>query len=186
MINNIINEHIDISKLLMNQEEVIHKICDICLKTIKSGKKIMLCGNGGSASDSIHIAAELVGRFEEDRNPYSAVALTANPANLTAIANDYGFNHIFARQIEAIGEKGDALIALSTSGNSKNILNAIEQANNMDISSIGLTGDSGGKMSEMDCKQLLMIESSNTARIQEMHILIGHIICEALDNKREF
>ena len=182
-IKNIINDHINTTNSLLNDIDSIKEICFLAFETIKNGKTILLCGNGGSASDSIHIAAELVGRFEEDRTPLPAIALTANPANLTAIGNDYGFEYIFSRQVEAIGKEGDAFIGLSTSGNSKNVINGINKANSMGITTIGLTGQDGGLMQGTNCK-LLKVASKNTARIQEVHILVGHIICSYIEKNK--
>ena len=182
MINKLINEHLSISKSLINNIDLIKDIAEQCSKALLSNKKIILCGNGGSAADSIHIAAELVGRFNDDRKSFPAISLASNPSNLTAISNDYGFQHVFARQIEGLGNHGDILIALSTSGNSENIINAINSAKDKKMIIIGLTGKDGGKMINSHCHYCLKINSDNTARIQEMHLLIGHIICEYIED----
>ena len=182
MISKLINEHIDVSKALVSQEKLIQDISRQCLRSLISNKKIILCGNGGSAADSVHIAAELVGRFNEERKSFPAISLVSNPSNLTAISNDYGFEYVFSRQIEGLGNEGDVLIALSTSGNSKNIIKAIDTANKMNISTIGMTGLDGGLMNDQNCNYLLKVNSNNTARIQEIHLLICHIVCEYIDN----
>ena len=182
MIKNIISQHIDVSNSLLNNIDMIEKICSYSLDTINSGNKILLCGNGGSASDASHISAEFVGKFQKDRKPLPAISLTDNLSSITSIGNDFGFEEIFSRQIKALGKKNDLLIAISTSGNSKNVLKAIKTAQSMGIQCFALTGIDGGKISELKCN-IIKVESNNTARIQEMHILIGHIICAYIDNK---
>ena len=179
-IKNIINEHILTTNKLLEDIDLIEEICSLSLKTIQRGNTILLCGNGGSASDSIHISSELVGKFEKERKALPSISLSSNPSNLTAIANDFGFEHIFSRQIEAIGEKDDLLIAISTSGNSKNIINAIDCARLIGLNVIAFTGEDGGKINQMDCIKL-KVPNSNVARIQEMHILIGHIISKYIE-----
>ena len=141
---------------------------------------MLFCGNGGSASDAQHIAAELSGRFYIDRPPLNAQALHVNTSYLTAVANDYGYNKIYSRMLEATGEKGDMLFAISTSGTSENILDAIKKARQMNIFTVGLTGIDGGSLNDL-CDLVINVPSSNTARIQEAHILIGHIICESIE-----
>lgn len=182
MINQIIDQHIEVTQDLINHSKSIESICQITLGALKKNKKVIFCGNGGSASDSIHIVAELVGRFEKDRKGLPAIALSSNIANITAIGNDYGFENIFSRQIESLGEKDDILFCLSTSGNSINILNAVDQADKMGIYCIGLSGKGGGKLKTSNkCKELLIVNSNSTARIQEIHILIGHILCSFIE-----
>lgn len=181
MIKKIIYEHIDVVKSLQGQEKHISKICKLILNSINNNNKILLCGNGGSASDSTHIAAEFVVRFEKKRKSLPAIALTSNLSNITAAGNDLGFKEIFSRQIEALGNKGDILLAMSTSGNSKNILNAIKSAKSRKMYIIGLTGMDGGLMKNSNCDELLMVQSQSTARIQEVHILVGHIICKYIE-----
>lgn len=149
---------------------------------LKKGGKIMICGNGGSAADSQHFAAELAGRYKKERKALAAVSLTTDTSSLTAIGNDYGFERIFARQVEALGRKGDVLVALSTSGNSSNVLEAISAAKKAGMQVIGMTGASGGKMKSL-CDLCICIPSSNTPRIQEAHITIIHIICETVENE---
>lgn len=162
-------------------QEKIKQSCQKAVFTLKNGGKILLCGNGGSAADAQHIAAELTGRYKKERNSLPAIALTTDTSALTAIGNDYGYEFVFSRQLSGVGQKGDLLIAISTSGNSKNILKAIEVAKEKGIFIIGLSGKDGGKMSEV-CDINLIIPSNDTPRIQEMHILIGHIICQAIDD----
>jgi D-sedoheptulose 7-phosphate isomerase len=152
-----------------------------CVDALKAKKKILLAGNGGSAADSQHIAAELVSRLNYDRPGLSAIALTTDTSALTAIGNDYGFEYAFARQVEAIGQPGDVLIAISTSGNSPNILAALEAARKAGIKTIGLTGKSGGKMAPL-CDIALKIPSPCTPNIQECHIMFGHIICQIIED----
>ncbi len=146
------------------------------IKALQSGGKIVLCGNGGSAADAQHLAAELVGRLSYDRPGMAAIALTTDSSALTAIGNDYGYAQVFARQIEALGQPGDVLIAISTSGNSANMLEAIKAAKARNIHTIGLTGESGGKMLEL-CDEMIRVPSKETPHIQECHIMIGHILC---------
>tara|TARA_Y100001970_G_scaffold288027_1_gene414154 strand:- start:9228 stop:9812 length:585 start_codon:yes stop_codon:yes gene_type:complete len=183
-IKNIIDNHIDTTKALLNEIKSIEKICSLALETLKNGNTILLCGNGGSASDSIHISSEIVGKFEKERKALPSISLTTNPSHLTAIANDFGFENIFSRQIEAIGKKGDLLIAISTSGNSKNIIKAIETAQSKNLNVIIFTGKDGGKMNQFNCL-FLKVPSNNVARIQENHILVGHIISKYLEENLE-
>ncbi len=159
----------------------IEKCVNIILNSLENGNKVMFCGNGGSAADSQHLAAELVGRYKLDRDPIAAIALTTDTSTITAIANDYSFEDIFLRQIKALGKKNDILYAISTSGNSKNILNAIKQAKEQNIISIGLTGESGGEMKNL-CDEIIQVPAKSPDRIQEMHIAIGQIICEIIEN----
>ncbi len=149
---------------------------------IKRGGKIMLMGNGGSAADSQHIAAEIVGRFKKERRGLAAIALTTDTSIITSVGNDYGYDYIFARQIEALCRPEDVVIGITTSGNSKNVVAAIEEANKLGATTIGLTGGSGGKMNEL-CKYNLVMPSSETARIQEAHIFVGHSLCDLLESE---
>lgn len=177
------SEHNDVAKQTMETlQGDFGDITDICTNAIKRGNKIMFFGNGGSAADAQHLATELSIRFIHDRPPISAIALTTDTSALTAAGNDYGFDYIFSRQIEAIGNKGDIAIAISTSGNSANIINAVKTAKQAGIRTIGFTGKNGGEMREI-CDHLLIVPSNTTARIQEMHILLGHILCGALEQK---
>jgi D-sedoheptulose 7-phosphate isomerase len=150
------------------------------VKTVRSGNKIMLCGNGGSAADAQHIAAELVGRFNTERKGLPAMALTTDTSVLTAIGNDYGFKQIFERQIEALANNGDILIGISTSGNSTNVLKALQKAKEMKITTIGFLGAKGGSCKEY-CDFSFIVNSDNSARVQEIHITIGHILCGIID-----
>ena len=148
----------------------------------QNGGKLLLMGNGGSAGDAQHIAAELVGRYKRERKSVPAIALTVDTSALTAIGNDYGFDEVFSRQIEGLAREGDAILAISTSGNSKNVIRGVEQAKSMGVVTIGLLGKAGGQLKDLvDCS--IVVPSSETARIQEAHITIGHILCEILDDE---
>ncbi len=178
-----IRESIDVKEAILSSVELVHNIqkgADICIKSLKHEGKILICGNGGSAADAQHIAAELSGRFYYDREPLDAEALHVNTSYLTAVANDYSYNEIYARLIRAKGKRGDVLIGISTSGNSENIVKALETARSIGMITIGLTGDSGGQMKNLT-DILINIPSKNTARIQEAHILVGHILCELIE-----
>ena len=154
----------------------------IATETLKTEHKILLCGNGGSAADAQHIAAELTGRYKCERKGLPAIALTTDTSALTAIGNDYGYEFVFSRQVEALASKGDLLIGISTSGNSQNVINALKKAKEIGCRTVGLSGKGGGKMSEY-CDLNIVIPSDDTARIQEMHIMIGHILCQLIDNE---
>ncbi len=162
--------------------EIAESIANACTKALRNGNKIMFCGNGGSAADSQHLAAELVGRLNFDRPPLAAIALTVDTSALTAIGNDYGFENIFSRQIEALGKSGDILIAISTSGNSANIIKAIETAVKYNITVIGKSGGNGGKMADI-CDLLYISPSMNTQKIQEYHMSLGHEYCGLIEEK---
>ena len=164
--------------LILEIETITTKI----IKAFKDGNKLLLCGNGGSASDAQHIAAELSGRFIKERKPLYAEALHVNSSYMTAVSNDYGFEYTYSRMLEAIGKKGDVLIALSTSGNSENVVNAVKMANSLDMLSVGMSGGKGGKIKDL-CQHNIIIPSSNTARIQEAHIIVGHIFCQIIEEK---
>ena len=163
------------------QFEVLEKISRAILKALKSGNKILFCGNGGSAADSQHVAAELIGRFKRNRKSLPAIALTTDTSILTAVANDYDFSHIFSRQVEGLGIKGDILIGISTSGNSKNILEAVNQAKTQEIFTVGFTGDNGGALKDI-CDLCFRAQSSKTPHIQEVHITAFHAICEVVED----
>lgn len=165
---------------LREQAEDIAASAQLALQCLKAGGHLFFCGNGGSASDAQHIAAELVGRFMKERRALAATALHANTSTLTAVANDYSYDVIFSRQIEGLAKKGDMLFALSTSGNSKNVLKAAETARAMGMKVIGLTGSKGGSLAGL-CDICLKVPSDKTPRIQEMHIAIGHVICAMID-----
>lgn len=154
--------------------------CKLAAETLKNGKKILIFGNGGSAADAQHIAAEFTGRFVKERKAYPAIALTTDTSALTAIGNDYGFDRVFSRQVEALAVPGDLLIGISTSGNSPNVVQALMQGKKTGCLLVGLTGNSGGKMKDI-CDTALIVNSTVTARIQEAHILIGHMMCEYID-----
>ena len=178
-----IKESIDTKKRLLENEELIQHIeqlVDLCINGFKNGNKLYLCGNGGSAADAQHIAAELSGRFNYDRKPLPAEALHVNTSFLTAVANDYDYSQTYSRMVEAFGDKGDILIGISTSGNSANVVNAIKTANEKEMTTIALTGENGGKLKDLS-DLCIKIPSDNVARIQEAHILIGHILCEEIE-----
>lgn len=158
----------------------IRDVAQICAETFCNGGKVLFCGNGGSAADAQHLAAEFSGRFYYDRPPLPSEALHVNTSYLTAVANDYSFEEVYSRLLHGIGSEGDVLIGLSTSGNSKNIIRAFETARESGIITVGLTGLSGGKMKDL-CDFLLNVPSVDTPRIQESHIMIGHIICELVE-----
>jgi D-sedoheptulose 7-phosphate isomerase len=155
---------------------------DILERGVRSGGKLLLFGNGGSAADAQHIAAELVVRYKSDRAAISAIALTTDSSTLTACGNDMGFDALFERQIEALGRPGDVAVAISTSGNSANVLRGLHQARSMGLKTVGLTGGTGGKMHSV-CNALIIVPSTVTARIQELHGMIGHVLCKALEQR---
>lgn len=160
---------------------LINKIAKICIKSLKAGGKILFCGNGGSAADAQHLASELTGRYYIDRPPLNAEALHVDTSFLTAVANDYSYDEIFSRLLQAKAKKGDILFGLSTSGNSSNIINAFRKAKEMGITTIALTGASGGKIKNFS-NYILNVPSNDTPRIQEIHGLIGHIVCEQIES----
>ncbi len=163
---------------------IAKEISDICVRSLRAGGKIFFAGNGGSAADAQHLAAELVGKLNFDRPPLAAIALTTDTSILTAIGNDYGFEQVFSRQIEALGNAEDVLIAMSTSGNSKNIIRAIETAYNFNITVIGKTGRAGGTMLECGlCDILFRAGSDNTQEIQESHMRLGHEYCSLIERE---
>jgi D-sedoheptulose 7-phosphate isomerase len=153
---------------------------ELLIKSYQNGGKMILCGNGGSAADAQHLAAEMVGRFEKDRRSLPALALTTDTSALTAIGNDYGFEEAFARQVESLVESKDVLVAISTSGNSVNVLRAVEEAKKKGAKTIGLTGRDGGKLAKI-VDLALIVPSEETPRIQEAHITIGHIVCKLVE-----
>ena len=185
IIKNTIEESVIVKQeLLAKCSEDILKISSIIINAVKNGNKIMLCGNGGSAADSQHIAAELVVRLRGNinRSAIPAIALTVDTSILTAGSNDYGFEYVFARQVEALGQKGDVLIGLSTSGNSENVINAFSKAETKEMKTIALLGKDGGKINNTVNSQLI-VPSNNTPRIQESHIMVGHILCDILERE---
>ena len=154
---------------------------EMIISAFKNGHKLFFCGNGGSAADSQHIAAEFVGRFQKERQAWPAIALTTDTSALTALGNDYNFDIVFSRQLQALGQKEDVLVAISTSGNSKNVLEAVKQAKSMGIMTLGVTGGTGGKLVDL-CDITIISASAKTARIQESHLVIFHTICELVEN----
>jgi D-sedoheptulose 7-phosphate isomerase len=162
--------------------ELIQKVSKVVIKAYKKGNKTLIAGNGGSAADAQHIAGEFVSKFYFDRPGLASIALTTDTSILTAIGNDYGYEKLFSRQVQANGVKGDVFIGISTSGNSKNIIKALEECKGKGITTIGLTGQSGGKMKEL-CDYCICVPSNETPRIQESHILIGHIICAVVEEE---
>lgn len=177
-------ESIDVKSKILNDKELCQMIQEVCLaiiKVYKSGGKLILCGNGGSASDALHIAGELVGRFQMERKSLPAIVLNADVATITAIANDYGYENVFSRQVEGYMTDEDVLIGISTSGNSENIYRAIIKAKKIGGCTIGLLGGNGGKIgTAVDFP--IIVPSDVTARVQESHIVIGHIICEIVES----
>jgi len=179
-----IKESIKVKDSLLAVEVInIEKAVKMIIGSLKSGGKLLICGNGGSAADSQHIAAELVGRFKRERKAIAAIALTANTSILTAIANDYGYDVTFARQVEALARPCDVLLGISTSGNSKNVLAAIDKAREIGCKVIGLLGGEGGAIKKK-CDIAITVASKDTPRVQESHILIGHILCELIEEGR--
>jgi D-sedoheptulose 7-phosphate isomerase len=170
-----------IEKVRNEMQPVIAKACQMAVDTINAGGKILLCGNGGSAADSQHIAAELTGRYKKERNPLPGIALTTDTSAITAIANDYAYEDVFSRQVLALAQAGDLVIGISTTGNSMNVMKAFDAARMKGCKTLGLSGKSGGKF-EGSCDLNVVIPSNDTARIQEMHIMVGHMICQAIDN----
>ena len=180
-----IKKSYETKQTIYSSEELLNKIqevCELCVELYKGGNKTILAGNGGSAADAQHIAAELVGRYGFDRPSIPSLALTTDTSNLTAIGNDYGYDMIFSRQLEGMGQAGDIFIGISTSGNSKNIIKAFEVAKSKNITTIALTGRDGGEMGKM-ADIALIVPSDSTPRIQESHILIGHIICDIIEKE---
>ena len=183
-IENIIKDSIRVKERILNDSFFLNKIdkaADLCVKSLMNGGKVHFCGNGGSAADAQHLAAELSGRFYYDRAPLNAEALHVNASYITAVANDYSYDMIYSRMLQASAKKNDILFAISTSGNSNNIIKAIETARDQDMIVIGMTGETGGKMAAL-CDVLLNVPSKCTPRIQESHIMIGHIICEIIES----
>jgi D-sedoheptulose 7-phosphate isomerase len=182
-IKNIIEASVKVKQQLLQNDDLV-KTVNTCVNQIvaafKNGNKVLFCGNGGSAADAQHLAAEFSGRFYKDRDALPAEALHCNSSYLTAVANDYSYDVIYSRLVKGIGNKGDVLIGLSTSGNSKNIIAAFETAKEKGMLTIGFTGDSGGKMKSIS-DYLLNVPSSDTPRIQESHIMLGHIICQLVE-----
>lgn len=175
-----LDEHMDVFQGLTMLSPLIQQAAGLIAAALAHGGKLMLCGNGGSAADSQHLAAELSGRFIKDRRPLAAVALSTDTSTLTCIANDYTFDEVFSRQVMGLGRKGDCLLAISTSGNSRNVLRAAEAARAAGIEVIGLLGREGGALRAL-CDPAIVVRSATTARIQEAHIFIGHTLCAMVE-----
>ena len=168
------------TELLSAFDTQVEEAIELSMKTLKEGGKILFCGNGGSAADAQHFAAELSGRYKKERTALAGVSLTTDTSAMSAIANDYDFSRVFARQVEALGRRGDLLFGISTSGNSANVLEAFKSARKIGIGTIGLSGKGGGAMNEA-CELNIVMPSNDTARIQELHILVIHAICAGID-----
>lgn len=182
-IEEMISQSIAAKQAVLADKELLATVDEIaqhCIEVFQADGKVLFCGNGGSAADAQHLATELSGRFYFDRPPLFSEALNANTAFITAVGNDYGFDHIFARMAKAAGRVGDVLFALSTSGNSPNVLNAIEAAREIGMKTVGMTGLKGGKMLGK-CDWIIRIPSSDTPRIQECHMMLGHLVCELVE-----
>lgn len=182
----VIHSHIQDHKDVVNHldDETIKKIeevSNLLVDCLSNGKTIFWCGNGGSAGDSQHLAAELIGRYKNDRRPLRSIALTTDSSAITCISNDYSYDKVFERQIEGLGTKGDVLIGISTSGNSFNVINAVNKANNIGVTTVCMLGNNGGAANEI-ADHSIIINSQSTARIQEMHIFVGHIFCDLIEH----
>ena len=181
LINFEIDENLSTISLLKDEIQNINLFSEIISISLLNGKKLLTCGNGGSAADSIHLSSEIIGRYEKERKGFPAISLASESSSLTAIGNDYGFEYIFSRQVEALGNSGDILVVISTSGNSKNLINACITAKKKNIKTIGLLGRDGGNLKKL-VDHDITIKSNRTCRIQEAHSLIIHIICQMFDN----
>ena len=173
-----------IARCIDEIQNYVYTGCILSMEAIKAGNKILIFGNGGSAADAQHIAAELVGRYKVERRGLPAIALSTDTSALTAIGNDYGYDRVFDRQVEALANEGDLLIGISTSGNSANVNNALKRGKELGCKTIGLSGKGGGEMNGL-CDLNIVVPSDDTPRIQEMHIMIGHILCQAIDSTIE-
>lgn len=172
--------HLKVAEAVFALSDEVEKVARILLDSIKSGGKILICGNGGSAADAQHFAAELTGRYKKERRGLPAIALSVDTSALTAIGNDYGFDFVFSRQVEALANKGDVIFGISTSGNSANVLNAFKVGKDKNCKIIGLSGRDGGKMQSL-CDINLIMPDNDTPRIQELHILVIHILCDIIE-----
>ena len=184
MIKKIIQSSIDLRKVVLADDtllKTVQSVADAMIATFAADGKVLFCGNGGSAADAQHLAAELSGRYYYDRPPLYAEALHTNTSFVTAVANDYSFDEVYARMVKAAGRKNDVLVAISTSGNSPNIIKALRAATEAGMVTVGLTGNDGGKMKTL-CSLLLNVPSNDTPRIQEVHIMLGHIICQIVES----
>ena len=169
-----------LSELKSHAAGDVERVVALCTAALRGGRKIIFCGNGGSAAQAQHLAAELVGRYKIDRPAMNALSLTVDTSNLTAIANDYGYDTVFARQLEGVGRPGDVLIGLSTSGNSRNVLLAFEKARKMGIHTVALVGRGGGRMGA-EAELAISVPADSSAHIQEMHIALGHLVCDLIE-----
>ncbi len=182
-IKEIVAASIDVKTQVLNDNALLKTVEDVTsliITAFKKGNKVLFCGNGGSAADAQHLAAEFSGRFYKDRQPLPSEALHCNTSYLTAVANDYGYEHVYSRVVAGTGREGDVLVALSTSGNSVNITNALQKASEIGMITVGFTGEGGGKMNGL-CDHMIKVPSNDTPRIQESHIMIGHIICQLVE-----
>lgn len=177
-------DHLEVANAVMNSDILaqLERIAVEVKKALAKGNKVMFCGNGGSAADSQHLAAEFVGRFQKERKGLPALALTVDTSILTAVGNDYGYDKVFVRQVEALARPGDVLVGISTSGNSGNVVAAVELAKELGVYCVGMTAAGGGKLKAL-CDECIAVPAEVTARAQEMHILIGHILCELVDGE---
>jgi len=184
-IQNILRASIDTKqKTLANEQliQTVEQVTKVIINAFKNGNKVLFCGNGGSAADAQHLAAEFSGRFYSDRNPLPSEALHCNTSYITAVANDYGYEYVYSRIVKGVGKAGDVLVGLSTSGNSVNIINAMEEAKKIGMINVSFTGETGGKMKAL-ADHLLNVPSGDTPRIQETHITLGHIICQLVEEQ---
>lgn len=175
-----ISDHLEVVREISSQQELLERIAARMSRALLEGNKILWCGNGGSAADSQHLAAELMGRFRRERRALPSIALTTNTSVLTAVGNDYGYDQVFQRQVEAVCSSGDVLVGISTSGMSRNVCAALETARRMGAFTVAFTGQSGGSMASL-AEMVLRIQSEDTARIQEGHILCGHMLCDYVE-----
>jgi len=181
LIQNEFNEHVETVEQMTSLFDDIAKAANLCIECLETGNKILIFGNGGSAADAQHIAAELVGRFKIERKGLSAIALTTDTSALTSIGNDYGYDYVFSRQVEALANPNDILLGISTGGSSKNVIEALRLGKEMKCKSLGFSGRDGGEMNEI-CDINLVVPAIDTPRIQEMHIFIGHTLCHLIEN----
>lgn len=180
IIENEFAEHLKVAQSMSALTDKVETAAQLCIDSLKNGGKILFFGNGGSAADAQHIAAELVGRYKVERRGLPAIAVTTDTSALTSIGNDYGYNHVFDRQVEALANKGDVAIGISTGGSSSNVISALKLAKEMSCKTIGFSGRDGGEMNTI-CNVNLVVPAEDTPRIQEMHIVIGHTICHLID-----
>ena len=180
IIENEFSEHLKVAQNMSTLADQIEIAAQLCINSLGNGGKILIFGNGGSAADAQHIAAEMVGRYKVERKGLPAIALTTDTSALTSISNDYGYNHVFDRQVEALASEGDVVIGISTGGNSGNVISALKLAKDIGCKTIGFSGRDGGEMNAL-CDINLVVPATDTPRIQEMHILIGHTLCHLID-----